>query len=386
MLDDFLTHRFISWLGIMGSETEILEFMGALPVIAFAALAAMWVCTPPLIRLCRQMGLFDHPADDKIHDTPTPRLGGVAIAIGLGTALLLARLAWPELVVDFSSQWYGILWGGGLILALGIYDDLWGAPAYLKLTTQIVAGLLLCLWGFQFDMVWIPFIGRINLGFWSIPLTVAWIVMLSNSINLIDGLDGLASGVAAIGGAFLAMVGILWNIPHVAVLGAAITGVCLGFLRYNYPPARIFMGDSGSLLLGFSFAVASVSVPIKTLTAISMALPLLAVWFPLFELVSSTIRRIMAGRSPLQADHGHWHHLLLKNGWSTRRIIWTYYVIALGCGLFVPALRLWDRYLVLPVFAVYCALVIGYLLRHAGPPGEVWKRRSRESSVEHARI
>jgi UDP-GlcNAc:undecaprenyl-phosphate GlcNAc-1-phosphate transferase len=234
--------------------------------------------------------------------------------------------------------------------------------------------------------VWIPFVGRLELGISSIPLTVAWIVMLCNSINLIDGLDGLATGVAAIGGGFLGLVGILWNIPHVAVLGAAICGVCLGFLRYNYPPARIFMGDSGSLLLGFCFAVASVSVPIKTLTAISMALPLLAVWFPLFELVSSTGRRILAGRSPMKADHGHWHHMLLRAGWSNQRIIWTYYAIALGCGMFVPALRVFDRYLVLPVFVAYCVLVIGYLSRHAVLAGKTWKQNTRERPVEHARI
>lgn len=370
----------------MGSETEMQEFMGALPVIAIVALAAIWVCTPAIIRLCRHFSLFDHPNGDKIHATPTPRLGGVAIAIGFVSAMLVARLVWPELLLDFSSQWSGIIWGGALILALGIYDDLVGAPAYLKLTAQIVAALILCLYGFQFDQVWIPFIGRFELGIWSIPLTVAWIVMLCNSINLIDGLDGLASGVSAIGGGFLALVGILWNIHHVAVLGAAIMGVSLGFLRFNYPPARIFMGDSGSLLLGFSFAVASVSVPIKTLTAISMALPLLAVCFPLFELITSAMRRIIAGRSPMQADHGHWHYLLLKSGWSTQRIIWTFYVIAMGFGLFVPALRAFDRYFVLPMFAVYSVMVIGYLLRHAGPPEEVWKRGREESSAEHARI
>jgi UDP-GlcNAc:undecaprenyl-phosphate GlcNAc-1-phosphate transferase len=211
-------------------------------------------------------------------------------------------------------------------------------------------------------------------------------VTLCNTINLIDGLDGLASGVAAIGGGFLALVGMLWNIPHVAVIGAALVGANLGFLRYNYPPAQIFMGDSGSLVLGFMFAVASVSVPIKTLTAITMALPLLAVWFPVVELITSVGRRLAAGTSPMRADRGHWHHLLLRHGWSIRRVIWTYYGITFGFGLFVPALYYFDRYLVLPIFVACCTLLIAYLLSKTRSSQPVWPEETTESPVEHARV
>lgn len=361
--------------------------LGALPLTVATAYLVLWVLTPPVIRLCTRLGLYDYPGARKRHLVPTPRLGGLAMAAGLAAAVLFTGLLWPELLSDLSGQWPGILWAGLLILALGVYDDVVGAPAYLKLMAQIVAGLLLCLWDFKFTTVWVPFVGRIPLEMWSIPLTTIWIVVLCNAVNLVDGLDGLASGLAAIGGFFLTLVGLLWSVPLVAVLGAALVGSNLGFLRFNYPPARIFMGDSGSLFLGFVFAVASVSVPIKTLTAITMALPLLAVWFPVVEVVTSATRRVLSGRSPMRADHAHWHQLLARRGWSTRRILWTYYGLAVAFGLFVPALRYVDRYLVLPVFLVFCAAVIGYLFRRARPrlPAEV-NSNPADSSIEHARV
>jgi UDP-GlcNAc:undecaprenyl-phosphate GlcNAc-1-phosphate transferase len=347
----------------------------------------LWVLTPPVIRLCTRLGLFDYPGARKRHLLPTPRLGGLAMAAGLGVALLVAGLLWPHLFSDLSSQWPGILWAGLLILALGVYDDVVGAPAYLKLMAQITAGLLLCLWDFKFATVWVPFVGRIALGIWSVPLTTIWIVVLCNAVNLVDGLDGLAAGLAAIGGFFMAAVGVLWSVPHVAVMGAAMVGCNLGFLRFNYPPARIFMGDSGSLFLGFVFAVASVSVPIKTLTAITMALPLLALWFPVVEVITSASRRVLSGRSPMRADHAHWHQLLARRGWPVRRILWTYYGLAVAFGLFVPALRYVDRYLVLPVFLVFCALVIGYFTTQARPRTSTeLESNPADASIEHARV
>lgn len=360
--------------------------LGALPLAVATAYLVLWVLTPPVIRWCTRLGLFDYPTARKRHLLPTPRLGGLAIAAGVGLAVYIVSLLWPHLLSDLRGQWPGIIWAGLLILALGLYDDVVGAPAYLKLMAQITAGLLLCLWDFKFSTVWVPFIGRIPLGIWSIPLTTGWIVVLCNAVNLVDGLDGLASGLAAIGGFFLAMVGALWSVPMVAVLGAALLGANLGFLRFNYPPARIFMGDSGSLFLGFVFAVASVSVPIKTLTAITMALPLLAVWFPVVEVITSATRRVLSGRSPMRADHAHWHQLLARRGWSTRRILHTYYALAIGFGLFVPALRFVDRYLVLPVFLVFCAIVILYMASRTRPSASTELSNPQDASIEHARV
>jgi UDP-GlcNAc:undecaprenyl-phosphate GlcNAc-1-phosphate transferase len=355
----------------------------ALPLVCAAALAAMLLLTPAVIAVCRRFGLYDYPTSRKRHREPTPRLGGLAMAGGLAFAFAIAWSLWPQLLADLELQWEGMVWAGLLILAIGIYDDLVGAPAYLKLGTQVLAALLLCLWDFRFSTVYIPFVGRVGLGVLSVPVTVLWIVTVTNSLNLLDGVDGLAAGVAAIGGFFLAMIGILWAIPHVAVLGAIIVGTTGGFLRFNYPPARVFMGDSGSLLLGYLFAVASVSVPIKTLTVVTMALPLLAVGFPLVELFISAARRLARGRSPLRADRLHWHHLLLRRGWSTRRLIWTYYAIAFGFGLFVFALRFVDRYYVLPVFVSFCAWVFVYLTGHTRERQRDWES---ESQVEHARV
>jgi UDP-GlcNAc:undecaprenyl-phosphate GlcNAc-1-phosphate transferase len=361
---------------------------GALPAFCAAALATILLLMPAVIALCRRWGLYDYPDVRKRHSVPTPRLGGVGIAAAIFAAFALAAWLWPEFLADLVPQWPGILWAGLLILALGLYDDLVGAPAYLKLGTQILAALLLCLWDFKFTTIYVPFVGRLGLGVFSVPLTVLWIVTVTNSLNLIDGVDGLAGGVAAIGGVFLTVIGLLWSVPHIAVLGAIIFGATVGFLRFNYPPARVFMGDSGALFLGYLFAVASVSVPIKTLTVVTMALPLLAVGIPMVELIISTFRRVAAGRSPLRGDRLHWHHLLLRRGWSTRRLIWTYYAIAFGFGLFVPALHLVDRYYVLPVFILFCVWVITYLTGHTREKKVTWEpgAETEDRSVNHARV
>jgi len=361
---------------------------GALPAFCAAALATILLLMPAVIALCRRWGLYDYPNARKRHSVPTPRLGGVGIAAAIFAAFALAAWLWPEFLADLAPQWPGILWAGLLILALGLYDDLVGAPAFLKLGTQVLAALLLCLWDFKFTTVYVPFVGRLGLGMFSVPLTVIWIVTVTNSLNLIDGVDGLAAGVAAIGGVFLTVIGLLWSVPHIAVLGAIIGGATIGFLRFNYPPARVFMGDSGALFLGYLFAVASVSVPIKTLTVVTMALPLLAVGIPMVELIISTFRRLAAGRSPLRADRLHWHHLLLRRGWSTKRLLWTYYAIAFGFGLFVPALHLVDRYYVLPVFILFCVWVITYLTGHAREKKAAWEpgAAAEDRSVNHARI
>jgi UDP-GlcNAc:undecaprenyl-phosphate GlcNAc-1-phosphate transferase len=367
----------------MESGVGMWVVLAAVFVVAITALAGVWLLTPPVLTICRRFSIFDFPSARKRHLVPTPRLGGLAIIGGIALAFGAAMLGWPEMLADINPQWPGIVWATVLILALGLYDDLVGAPPHVKLATQVLAALLLCLWDFRFNTIYVPFVGALNLGFWSVPLTVAWVVVITNAINLIDGMDGLAAGVAAIGAGFLTMVGIFWHVPYVAVLGAALLGATAGFLRFNYPPAQLFMGDSGSLTLGFLFAVASVSVPIKTLTVVTMAVPLLAVAIPLVEVFNSFTRRLAAGRSPLRADRLHWHHLLLRRGWSVKRVLWTFYAVAFGFGLFVPALRVLDRYYVMPVFVVFCAVVFGYLTRHTSTRNVTYQS---ESTVEHARV
>lgn len=367
----------------MGSSLGTWVYLGTLPVVAGVALIAVWIVTPLVSAFCRRLNLYDLPSARKLHRVPTPRLGGLAIVAGIVVGLLVAAIGWPQLMADFTPQWPGIAWAGLLILALGFYDDVVGAPPYLKLGTQILAALLLCLWNFRFATAYVPFVGRIDLGIWSVPMTVVWVVVVTNAINLIDGVDGLAAGVAAIGGGFLALIGLLWHVPHIVILGAVLCGATAGFLRYNYPPAQIFMGDSGSLTIGFLFAVASVSIPIKTLTVVTMGLPLLAVGFPLVELLNSSVRRVVSRRSPLRADRRHWHHMLIRRGWSVKRVIWTFYAISFGFGLFVPALRLFDRYYVMPVFLVFCAVVVGFLTRKTRASAVEWRANR---SVEHARI
>ncbi|HEY8771809.1 MAG TPA: MraY family glycosyltransferase, partial [Candidatus Limnocylindria bacterium] len=282
----------------------------------------------------RKQGLLDEPDERKVHDVAIPRLGGIAIAaafyLGLAAALL-AGSSGGALLGD-PDQVVAVLLGAALIVCIGVVDDLFGMRARVKLSAQIATALVVALLGMSIDRLYGPW-GEISTGFWSIPLTVAWFVVVMNAFNLIDGLDGLASGVAlAAMGAFLVIASTA-NVPLslAAFLGAG-AGAVIGFLPFNLYPASIIMGDTGSILLGFLLAAAGVSVTQSGSPGAPPWVPVIVLGLPLVDTAWAVFRRVVA-RAPIFApDKKHVHHRLLTMGLSQRSAMLVLWAISAACA------------------------------------------------------
>ena len=307
-----------------------------LPVIGMAAAALLAsalvaLLTTPVVRsLAFRVGAVDVPKDSRrMHDHPIPRMGGLAIFFGFMLSVLI--------FLPLTSQLRGMLLGGVIIVILGIFDDIYALPAVPKFLVQIVAALIAVLEGnrilvisnpnvFSSDPFW-------NLGILSIPITVIWIVGITNAVNLIDGLDGLACGVSTISSMTLLVIALVVSEPETAILTAALAGGCIGFLPYNLNPAKIFMGDTGSTFLGFVLAVVSIQGLFKFYAIISFAVPFLMLGLPIFDTTFAIVRRLAKGQSPMTPDRGHIHHRLIDMGFSQKQAVATLYVISAILGL-----------------------------------------------------
>jgi UDP-GlcNAc:undecaprenyl-phosphate GlcNAc-1-phosphate transferase len=304
-----------------------------LAIFALAALAS-YLATPWARRLAEKLGALDLPSDRKVHTNPTPRLGGIAVFIGfclpLGFFYLVENRV-SEIFKSYETPVAALVLAGVAMLALGIYDDCKGADARKKLSVQIPAAL--CLYfigGFRIDILSNPFGDPIHLGLFSLPFSVLWIVMITNAINLLDGIDGLVPGVTASIGLCLGIINVLYGNIFIAVLTFCLAGACLGFLPHNFAPAKIFLGDSGSLFIGITLAGISMYSLFKGTTATLIAVPLMLFGLPLFDTTTVVIGR-MARRKPLfQADKSHVHHRLLDLGLTQRQAaVFLYIVTAL---------------------------------------------------------
>ena len=321
-----------------------------------ATLIAM-VATLLAIRLARALRIVDAPGLRKVHAVAIPRTGGLAIM-----AAMLAMVV-PVLTLDntigesfrhIQLQVIGLLVGGCLMFALGLVDDIYGLRARTKLCGQIVLAAGLCGLGVRIEEITLPGSFTVEFGWLSWPLTMLWIVGVTNALNLIDGLDGLAAGIAAIACAVIAMLAVLTGQPVMAVLMLALLGSLCGFLVFNFNPARIFMGDCGSLFLGFTLGGASVLCAMKTATVVGLAIPVLAMGIPIFDMLFSMLRRMLARRSPFAPDRGHIHHRLLDLGLSHGRAVIALYTVtalvaALGMSLLVTRS--------VATVAVFCCLI-----------------------------
>ena len=309
------------------SELPLMGMVAAALVVAF--LVAL-VATPVVKSLAVKMGAVDVPKDNRrMHDHPIPRMGGLAIFLGFLLSVLL--------FLDLNTQLRGMLLGAAIIVILGIFDDIYSLRAMFKFVVQIVAALVAVLSGniiqtisnpnvFSSDLYW-------NLGWLSIPVTVLWIVAITNAVNLIDGLDGLACGVSTISSMTLLVIALVVSEGDVAILMAALAGGCIGFLPYNLNPAKIFMGDTGSTFLGYILAVVSVQGLFKFYTIISFAVPFLMLGLPIFDTAFAFIRRIAHGQSPMHADRSHVHHRLIDMGFNQKQAVAVLYIISAILGL-----------------------------------------------------
>jgi UDP-GlcNAc:undecaprenyl-phosphate GlcNAc-1-phosphate transferase len=328
----------------------MLPYIGVFLVSAATAAG----CTPLVRRVAIRFGAIDVPTERKVHPKPTPTGGGVAllvgVAVGLGVAFLMPSF---RPAFQHSSELQGTLLACVVLTMVGLVDDTRGLSAPAKLAGQILAGGLLVLSGIQLLFLWFPTQGTLVIGSdLGVPLTVAWVLLMVNAVNLIDGLDGLAAGISIIGaGAFFVYVyagptpAFIEPNPPAALLSAVAAGAALGFLPYNFYPARIFMGDSGSMLLGVLLAAATVSGVGQTVQvsggdiaafSIPVLIPLIVLAVPLSDVALAIFRRIRHGRPIFAPDKEHIHYQLQEIGHTHRRAVLIMYLWSLllaGSGL-----------------------------------------------------
>lgn len=300
-------------------------------LLAMAVAAAVSFASTPLVKtLAYKVGAIDVPKDNRrMHKVPIPRLGGLAIFL----AFLLSVLVFAEI----DRQMQGILLGAVMIVILGVMDDIMALKALPKLLVQIAAAAVAVYHGCVIQFFSNPNVFSettyINLGWLSYPVTIIWIVAITNAVNFIDGLDGLAAGVSAISTAALTVIALMVAETNVAIILSALFGACLGFLPYNMNPAKIFMGDTGATFLGFMLATLSVTGLFKMYAIISFAVPFLILGVPIFDICFAFLRRIAKGQSPMTADRGHFHHRLIDMGFSQKQSVAIAYMLTAILGL-----------------------------------------------------
>ncbi len=326
--------------------------MKAAGVAFLTAVATAAVLTPVVRSFARRRGLYDHALSSrKVHGKPVPRLGGVAIVLAFLVPLAAVYFVDSEVGRRFWSaprQALGLIIGGAIIAGLGIVDDLRGTGARSKFLIQFAVAALMYELGYRIDVISNPFGGVIVLGPFALPFTMLWIAGVVNAMNLIDGLDGLAGGVALIAVASTFAVAAFGGEPLMMLFTAALAGAILGFLFYNFNPATIFMGDTGSMFLGFVLATTAIKSNQKHSMAVTLVVPIVALGIPIADTLLAMARRAVRGAPLFSADRGHIHHRLLSMGLSHRQAVLVLYagcaalgVLAVGMRLATPSQAIW---------------------------------------------
>ena len=321
------------------------EFLA--PALAFGLAFAL---TPLLRRFAFRIGALDHPDSRKIHRQAMPLLGGMAIYLSFWAVAALALL-----FLGGGGQLWGLFWGSTLIIALGLYDDLKGLSYKAKLAGQFAAAFVLLAYNIRIEFITLPFQKITFLGYFIIPLTLLWVVGLTNAVNLIDGVDGLATGVSAI--AAIVMFALTWGeFQPIPTLALILAGAALGFLPHNFSPARIFLGDTGSLFLGFMLAGFSIMGVTKQATFTTLVIPVVIFGLPITDTFYAIWRRFRNGQPIFKADKGHIHHRLLDVGLTTRQTVIVLYFCSICFGAAAIAFDRFaglGRYFIPIIFALF---------------------------------
>lgn len=326
-----------------------------------AALVTIFA-TPLVVKLATHLKIIDGTGEERrVHEIPTPRIGGIGVFFGFAFALFAVlgiALAAPDALFpsikhlavgarleamtdqfDAVHKLVGLLFGSMLILGVGVWDDIMQMRPRNKLLAQVVVALISMLYGFIIPGVQNPFDHNPSTNwidfplYVSVPLTLLWYVGMMNAINFIDGLDGLLSGVTAISSLFLFVISVMHGNPTVALVVIALAGASLGFLPYNFNPARIFLGDAGSLFIGYVFATVSIIGASKTAIAISVVVPLVVLALPVLDTAAAIVRRAKAGKKITEADRGHFHHqLIFRFGLNVRQAVLLIYAVCFVLG------------------------------------------------------
>ncbi|MEE1013513.1 MAG: MraY family glycosyltransferase [Clostridia bacterium] len=336
---------------LLNNNLYVLLTLAVAFLISFAA-------TPMVISLAHKINAIDVPKDARrVHKKPIPLIGGLAIFYGFIVSVLC--------FATIDRETAGILIGSVIIVTVGVIDDMSDMKAIVKLLCQIIAAAVVVYCGVRIEHFSNPLYGwfgpeYIVLNYWvSVAITMFWIVGVCNAVNLIDGMDGLAVGISSIASMSLLALTLISNNPNVAILTAAVAGAGFGFLPYNFHPAKIFMGDTGALFLGFILACISVQGFLKISAIISFAVPILVLGLPIFDTVFAIIRRVLTGRSPMSPDRGHLHHRLYDMGFSQRQTVAILYTMtaALCLTAVVISIQGYKRGLLL-ILAVFLIILL----------------------------
>jgi UDP-GlcNAc:undecaprenyl-phosphate GlcNAc-1-phosphate transferase len=318
-------------------------------LIAFVVSALVVIWTTPIVKkIGLKSGRVDQPGGRKVHQRPMVRLGGVSIFLGTLSALLIVWWTGGFGILPPNKEYeiWGVTIGGLAFFLIGLADDLFSLSPQTRLLLQAAVASLAWSAGVQIDFLTIPTVGLVTLSDWiSLPITVIWLVGMANAINWIDGLDGLAAGVSGIAALVMLIVCLFMQQPAAALIAAALAGGALGFLRYNFNPAQIFMGDGGAYFMGFTLAGIGVVGLVKGVTTvaitIAVVLPYVILAVPILDMSAVIVARLRRGKSPFQADKRHLHHRLLQAGLSQRLAV-----------LFIYSLTLWAGTLALAVSGI----------------------------------
>ena len=332
-------------------------------MMALLALLISLILVPFVAKLAIKIGAVDKPNERKVHTKIMPRMGGLAIYLSFFAVLFLSH--------EMTMQHIGLLTGGTVLVLVGIIDDKTDMPAKIKLLGQIFAACIVVGAGVRVEFMTNFILGGVfPLYIFSVPFTVLWIVAITNAVNLIDGLDGLAAGTSIIAAATMAISGYATGQTEMASMALILIGASLGFLKYNFHPAKIFMGDTGSMFLGYNLSVLAIMGFTKSFTVLSLVTPILVLAIPILDTLFAIIRRKMNNKPIFKPDKNHLHHCLLNYGFSHRNTVLIIYavsaVLAL-CGLIMTYLNPAQGMcllVVISVIIIYGAMKLGVIGKH----------------------
>lgn len=370
---------------------------GDIAIAFLLAFITAYVLTPYTMRLAKKVGAIDIPNDRRVNNKPMPRLGGLAVICGflVSTIYLIIVMNLEHSINLFGSEQYwlkllGMFLGITILGVTCFIDDSKGIPSWAKLIAQIVAAIIVVICGVRIENINIPFFdNKIWLQDWfSYILTIGWIIGITNAINLIDGLDGLSSGISLISCVSLLIIFTLNESPLIAILLiTALGGAIMGFLPFNFSPARTFIGDTGSNFLGFALSIISILGVAKTYTAIVLIAPIIVLALPIFDTLYAIVRRLINGKSikaVFKADKGHLHHRLMKKGYTQKQAVFILYGLTTTFGMFAVILLesgIWKALSF--ALLVIAFMAIGYKDLLKVKPQEDMTEKIDEENIRH---
>lgn len=322
----------------------------------FIALVVTASLTPLARRFALKIGLVDQPNPRRINKVPMPTGGGIAIFLGFLIASLFGNIPHAPITLVVAT----------LILVLGLFDDRYEISAGMKFAGQFIAVLLYVIWGPRIEFISNPFGGMIYLSKFSIPITMLWVLTLVNIMNFIDGIDGLTTGITLISAVALTSLALILGRYDAALLAIIVVGATLGFLPYNFNPAKVYLGDGGAMLLGFLLAAISTEGALKGAATIGISVPILILAVPVTDLLCAVVRRWQLGMPIHQADRSHFHHRLLDLGFTQRQVVYVAYVITgFSATMAIVTARLsltaWVVTIILGLFLGYGSIRVGMI-------------------------